>query len=239
MNLFDVLLCQPLLNALMLIYQYLPGRDFGLAVIVFTALIRLLLYPLVAESIRVQKITTDLQPKIKEIQTKYKNDKEKQAALIMALWKDNKVNPFNGFMLVLIQLPVLFALYSVFRKGLNAQALSGLYSFVPNPGAIDPHFLGVNLAAGSLLMAAVAGVLQFVQTKMMTNVSKPAGNAASSDPMEKFSSTMQNYTLYFMPVLTVFIFWRLPAVLSLYWIVTSLFSIAQQYFIFKKMKPTA
>ncbi|PIX88058.1 MAG: hypothetical protein COZ30_01955, partial [Candidatus Nealsonbacteria bacterium CG_4_10_14_3_um_filter_36_16] len=94
-NLFKVILYQPLFNALVLLYQYLPGHDFGVAVIVLTILIRLILYPLMVQSIKSQKVLSELQPKIQEIQQKYKGDKEKQAKETMGLYQREKINPFG------------------------------------------------------------------------------------------------------------------------------------------------
>jgi len=232
MNLFDVVLYQPLFNILMVFYQYLPGRDFGVAVIALTVLIRILLYPLVAESIRVQKITAKIQPKVKEIQEKYKNDKEKQATLMMELWREHKINPLSSFLFLLIQLPILWALYQVFWNGFKDGALDRLYGFVPNPGTIDPMFFGaVNLSQSYPAFAIVAGILQYIQVKMM--MPKIDADKKEKTQTEQFAAMMQTQSLYVFPAITVLIFWGLPSALGLYWIVTSVFSIAQQYFILK------
>ncbi len=233
MNLFDVALYQPLFNILIVLYQYLPGRDFGVAVIALTVLIRLLLYPLVAESIRVQKITTQIQPKVKEIQEKYKNDKEKQALLTMELWKEYKVNPLSSFLFLLIQLPILWALYRVFWNGFKDGALAMLYGFVPSPGIINPMFFGlIDLSRSYPAFAVAAGILQYFQVKMM--LPKPVEDKKEKSQTEQFASMMQTQSLYVFPVITVVIFWGLPAALGLYWVVTSIFSIIQQYYILKK-----
>jgi len=230
-NVFNVILYQPLFNALVLLYQYLPGRDFGIAVIALTIIIRLVLYPLMVQSIKSQKALSELQPKIQEIQSKYKQNKERQARLTMELYKKEKINPFGGCLPLLIQLPLLIALYRVFWKGLQPEAMDSLYGFVPNPGIIDPTFLGIiNLAEASLVLAVLAGITQFFQTKMITpKTSKPK----SGDQMSQFSGMMQKQMLYFFPVFTVFILWKLPAAIGVYWIITALFSILQQYLIFK------
>ncbi len=115
---FHAILYQPLFNALVLLYQYFPGHDFGIAVIILTVLIRILLYPLMFQSIKSQKILAELQPKIQEIQNKYKNDKEKQTKATMELYQKEKINPFGGCLPLLIQLPILIALFQVFSKGL-------------------------------------------------------------------------------------------------------------------------
>jgi YidC/Oxa1 family membrane protein insertase len=231
MNIFDAAIYQPLFNILIILYQYLG--DFGFAVIALTALIRILLYPLAAESIRVQKVTAAIQPKMKEIQEEYKNEKEKQAMLMMQLWKENKINPLSSFLFLLIQLPILWGLYRVFWDGFKNGSLSMLYGFVPNPGSIDPSFLGaISLAGAFPAFAIAAGVLQFIQVKMM--VPAPAAEKREKSQSEQFAAMMQTQSLYVFPAITVLIFWNLPAALGLYWIATSVFSIAQQFYILRK-----
>jgi len=229
---FNTILYQPLFNALVLLYSYLPGHDFGIAVIILTVIIRIILYPLMIKSIRSQKILSDLQPKVQEIQRKYKDDKEKQSKELMALYQKEKINPFGGCLPLLIQLPILIALYRVFWKGLQPEAMGMLYNFVPNPGAIDPTFLGfINLAAPSLIFAILAGIAQFFQSKMLMTQKTNGKN----DQMGQLSNMMQKQMLYFFPIFTVFILWRLPSAIGLYWIITALFSIGQQYLILKPL----
>jgi YidC/Oxa1 family membrane protein insertase len=231
--LFTIVFYQPLLNALILLYMYFPGRDFGVAIVVLTVLIRLLLYPLLAESIRVQRVTSQLQPQIKEIQEKYKHDKEQQAVLQMKLLKDNNVNVFNGFFVTLVQLPILIALYQVFIHGLQASASGQLYAFVANPGVVNPMFLHlIDLSKPSPLMVLAAGALQFFQSKMFYPQQKNSGASPESGQMQ---ATMQRQFLYLLPVMTIVIFWNFPAALSLYWVVTSICAIIQQKIIFKKL----
>jgi len=231
---FNLILYQPLFNALILFYEYLPGHDFGIAVIVLTVLIRFILYPLMTQSTKSQKVLSGLQPKIQEIQGKYKNDKEKQSRAIMELYQKEKINPFGGCLPLLIQLPILIALYRVFLKGFQPEAMAGLYSFVPYPGVINPIFLGlINLAESSLILAILAAVVQFFQSKMVMPPSSKK-QVKGKDQMAQFSGIMQKQMLYFFPIFTFFILTRLPAALGIYWIVTSVFSIAQTHFIFKK-----
>lgn len=233
MNIFTVLLYQPLFNLLILFYEYVPGHDFGVAVVLLTFLIRLLLYPLMAESLRVQKVTNKIQPRMKEIQEKYKDDKEKQAMLIMQLWRENKINPFSSFFFLFIQIPILWSLYRVFFDGFKEGSLSMVYGFLPKPGVIDPIFLGtVNLSAPYPLFAIVAAVLQYLQVKMMMppknpNINKECGQS------EQFAEMMRLQSIYVMPVFTALIFWGLPSALGLYWMVSNLFTIGQQYVILK------
>jgi len=231
MNFFDAILYQPLLNVLVVLYQFLG--DFGFAVIALTVIIRVLLYPLAAEAIRTQKITAAIQPKMKEIQEKYKNDKEKQALMMMELWREHKFNPLSGLFFLLIQFPVLLTLYFLFQNGFKDGALDMLYGFVPNPGKINPSFLGVvDLSQSVPVFAILAGGLQFVQTKMMTPKIPPSNNKEKSQS-ERFNEILQKEMLYIFPLFTVWIFWFMPSALGLYWVVTSIFSIIQQHFILK------
>lgn len=235
---FNLILYQPLFNLLVLLYAYLPGHDFGIAVIVLTVIIRLVLYPLMAQSIKSQKILSELQPKLQEVQRRYKTDREKQAKEIIELYKKEKINPLGGFLPLLIQLPILIALYQVFWKGFLPESMTKLYSFVFNPGLIDPTFLGIiNLAQGSFVLALLAGFCQFFQTKMVAPRKRDKEEKGSNVP--DFSKMMQKQMLYFFPAFTVFFLWKLPAAIGLYWIVTSLFSIGQQYLIFKNSNKTA
>ncbi len=224
------LLYQFFLNALILLYQYLPGQDFGVAVIVLTILIKLALYPLSARGIRAQRALAQLQPKIKEIQKKFKNDREKQARAMMELYKKEGVNPFFGFLPLLIQIPILIAFFQVFWRGFGEEQLVFLYNFVPHPGQVNTTFLGIiNLAEPSIILAIIIGIVQFFQTKM-TMPSQGAGRGRLD-----FSQLIQKQMLYFFPIFTVFILCFLPAALALYWLVMTLFTIAQQYIIFKKI----
>ena len=232
-NLFNLILYQPLFNALIFLYEYLPGRDFGIAVIVLTVLIKVLFYPLGTKAIKSQKALQELQPKIKEIQEKYKKDRQAQAKATMELYRESKISPFSGFLPILIQLPILIALYQVFWKGLRPEGLSHLYSFLPNPGQIDPTFFGIiNLAGPSIILAFLAGIFQFFQTKMTMPRQKSV--SSSKNPGPDFSQMMQKQMLYFFPIFTVFILWKLPSAIALYWIVTSVFTIIQQYFITRR-----
>jgi len=227
LEVFNKVLYQPLFNALVLIYNYFPGNDFGIAVIVLTVLIRLALHPLMSQSLKSQRVMSDLQPKIKEVQNKFKDNKQKQTEELLKIYQDAKINPISGFLPLLIQLPLLIALYQVFWKGLEPGAMSSLYGFVPNAGIINPSFLGlVNLSQASMLFAILAGTVQFFQAKSMNPKTKQTGDSKTN----QMANIMQKQMMYFLPFFTVMILLRLPAAIALYWIVTSLFSIMQQHF---------
>ncbi len=225
---FHLILTQPLLNILIWFYNVIPVQDMGLAIIALTVFIRLLLIPSFQKSLRSQKELQQIQPKLDELRRQHKDDKEAQTKAILEFYKQHKVNPFSSCLPLLLQLPILIALYRVFLVGLNGNIAGDLYSFIGNPGEINTNFLGlIDLQKTNLLFAFLAGGFQFVQSKM---IAPPAGLA----PKDKTASLMSAQFTYFMPILTVIIAMRLPAGLSLYWVVTTLFAIAQQYYIMKK-----
>ena len=183
--------------------------------------------PLSRKQIESQKKMQELQPRIKETQEKYKNDKEAQAKAMMELYSVHKVNPLSSCLPLLIQLPILIALYQVFMQSLNGKELAGIYAFIQNPGHIDPMFLGwLNLANHNIIMAVIAGGLQYLQSYMML--------AKNTGTMDSTAKMLRWQTLYFLPGITIVFGAQFPAGLTLYWIVTTLFGIAQQYYILRK-----
>jgi len=226
---FNDVFYRPLFNGLIFLYNIMPWHDFGVAIIVLTLVIRLILYPLNQKAIKSQRALNDLQPQIKEVQSKHKNDKAKQSQALMELYKNNGINPASGCLPLLIQLPVLIALYRVFWNGLNPASLSSLYSFISRPEMINPWFLRlIDLSKNNYIMAILAGVLTFFQTKMI--VPKQQKVPVAGD----FGTMFNKQMVYLMPVITVVIAWRLPAGLALYWIVITLFGIVQQYLVTRK-----
>lgn len=239
---FNLVLYKPLFNALILLYKYLPGNDFGIAIIVLTLLIRFLLYPLGTQAIKSQKALSELQPKLKEIQEKNKDDKDKQTKEIMALYQKAKINPFSGCLPLLIQLPILYALYRVFWQGLKSTDLSSsLYSFTPQISSINASFLGIidlskSASAGTyinIILVLLVGIAQYIQGKMSVQKQKTSGKKDAASAM---ANVMQKQMVYFLPGFIILTLWALPSALSLYWFISAVFSIVQQYFVFKKTK---
>lgn len=221
--LFNEFFYRPLLNGLVFLYNIVPGHDMGISIIVLTIVIRFILWPLTGKSIKNQKVLTKIQPQIEEIKKKFKNNKEAQAKALMGLYSENKINPLAGFLPLVIQIPIIFALWRVFLNSLNLD-LNSLYSFIPAPAQVQSIFLGlVDLSHKSVVLAILAGVLQYFQTKMIM--------PASTKPVEasSFSHIMSKQMLYFGPILSIVIFWSLPAALPLYWIVVTLLTLLQQY----------
>lgn len=227
---FHSFIYQPIYNALIFLYNVIPGNDLGVAIVALTVLIRILLYPVAQKQIESQKKLQDLQPEIKKLQDKYKGDKEKQGRALMDFYKERKVNPASGCLPLVIQIVFFIALYRAFIAGLNFDSgCNDLYGFVSCPASLNVKFFGLlDLAKPNTVLAVVAAASQFVQTKMMMS------KTPVSQKKDDFSSIMNKQMLYIGPVLTLFIGLRFPAGLAVYWIVNTLFAIGQQYLIMKK-----
>jgi len=226
-TIFNEILYQPLFNLLVFFYNVIPGHDFGVAIILITLLIRTILFPLSRKSIKSRKALEELQPKIKEIQKKYK-EKEEQARELMKFYKENKITPASGCLPLLIQLPILIALYRVFMTVTDSVNLRLLYPFVKNPGSLDPSFLNiVDLSIPSIFLAILAGVFQFFQSKIMFKSPTSTGSQKREQKMVNIQKTMGRQMTYFMPLLTIFIALKLPAGLPLYWAVSTLLGIGE------------
>lgn len=242
---FTELIYRPLFNALVIFYNAIPGHDIGMAIIVLTVLVRLLLYKMNSKSIKSQRELQEIQPVIKEIQQKYKDNKEKQAQELMSVYQKHKINPFSGCLPLLVQFPIIIGLYYVFLNGFQDGSLNILYSFVSNPGHLNTlSFRGIiDLAKPNVYMALLASVLQYFQTSSLMKVS--GNNKKTNDgkaeeektPEEKaqdFAQALSQNMMYTMPVVTFLFALHLPSGLALYWSVTTLFAIVQQYLIIKK-----
>lgn len=226
-EIFNKVLYQPLLNVLVFLYQFLPGSDLGTAVIVLTVLVRLFLLPFTLKALRSQKKMAALQEKTKEIQNREK-DKEKQMAEIMNLYSQENVSLFDSMVPLLIQLSLLMALYRVFLRGFGPETLDFLYSFVARPSEINMSFLGIiDLSVPSLALAIIAGITQLIQFKTMPQTQS---NKEASKVMGPIS--------YFMTFFIFMIVLRMPSIVGLYIITTTIFTIGQQYFLHKNDKQT-
>jgi len=218
-NLFNIYLYDPLLSALLFFYEIIPGHDLGVAIIVLTFAIRVILLPLFYKGAKDQAIMQRLAPKIKAIQQEHKEDRAKQAQALMDLYREHKVNPLSQFLIIIIQLPILIALYWVFLKG------------IPANSELNHYFLSfIDLSKRSFVIVILAALAQYFQGKLA--LPKKIKSDGELSPMERMGRQM----VFFGPVLTVAFLSYLPSAVGLYWLTTSVFSVIQQIVINKKLK---
>ncbi|HSX02857.1 MAG TPA: YidC/Oxa1 family membrane protein insertase [Candidatus Saccharimonadia bacterium] len=233
---FNTILVQPLFNLLAFIYAVIPFHDFGVAIILLTIVVRLLLWPLVNKQLHSQRALQELQPELQRIKSQVKGDKQLEGKLVMELYKEKEINPFASFLPLLIQLPIFFALFVVLRDVVKPGEIAQLaYEPVKHLGPIadiihgthtfDPKFLGVVvLAKASPILAVLAAIAQFVQTKQLQPKQK------AKDAQAQMMAGM----IYLFPVLTFIVGLSLPSALALYWTTTSLVAILQQYLVLQR-----
>lgn len=226
-EIYNELLYRPLLNITVFLYNLIPGSDFGLAIIALTLLIRLIFLPLTVKTVLSQRALNKVNPQIKAIKEKHKNDKAAQSAAILKLYKDNNINPMAGCLPLLIQLPILIALYQAFVGIFKPESMGLLYDFVANPGFINDKFLNlINIAKPNIFMTMLAGGLQFLQAKQASFYNKEQGA-----DLNKEMAALNSQMLYFFPILIIIIGWNLPAGLMVYWVTTTVLSMAEQTYI--------
>jgi YidC/Oxa1 family membrane protein insertase len=235
MAIFDTLVYNPIYNVLIFLYNTVPGQDFGIAIILTTLILKFILLPLSKQQIESQKKMQELQPKIKALQHKHKDDKEKQTRAVMEFYKENKVNPLAGCLPLIVQLTFLIAIYRVLinisQAGLRVQE-NALYSFVTDPGQINHLFFNlVDLTKPNYLFAVLAAGAQYYQTKIM--MARQPKTEPKDGEAPDFATIMTKQMLIIGPMLTLFIGFTFPAGLSLYWLVSTVFMIAQQEYILK------
>ncbi len=261
MSLFDTLIVQPIFNLLIAIYGILPGSDFGIALIIFTIIVRLAMWPLVKKQLHQTKVMRSIQPELKKIKAKAKGNRQVEAQLMMELYRERGVSPFSSFGLLLIQLPIFIALFRVIQiMTVNRDQIANFtYDFLEKLGPIqaiiadanhqfNESLLGIiNLtkhAVGSegiywplLILAAVASVLQYIQSKQTTpvpteqkrlrDIMKESATGKQADQAEISAAMSQNMIKIF-PFITFFVAIYLPGALVLYYAASSGVAVIQQ-----------
>lgn len=238
LELWHIVFYQPIFNALIALYNTVAFGDIGIAIVILTLCVKIVLFPFSRQALASQKALAAIQPKIDAVKREHKDDKEALSRAIMGIYSEHKVNPAASCLPLVIQLPIFIALYQVLIAGLASRDLGSLYGFVANPGTINTTAFGfINLAAPSVMLALVAGIAQFFQARQMTHMQQPAARTAGASAKDETMLAMMNkQMLYVMPVMTVVIGISLPAGLSLYWCITNILTIAQQYIL---MRPTS
>ncbi len=229
MNIFTLILIQPLFNLLALIVAVVPGHDFGVAIIIFTVLSRLALWPMLKKQLHSQRVMQTIQPELKKVKEQAKGDKQKEAQMIMELYKERGVSPFSSLGPLFLQLPIFIALFAVLRHVLTHGEIEHLsYSFIKTLPEIKrlialktfkpTLFNVVDLTKSkNLVLALISGGAQYFQGKQLM--------PKNPDPQQK---QMFQTTAIVLPLFSAFIAYTFPAALALYFVASSLVAILQQ-----------
>lgn len=247
MNIFNILLVNPILNLLLVFYSLMenagiPG-SFGWSVILLTITIRLLLTPLTKAQMESVKKLSEIKPALDALQKKHASDKQRLQQEQLKLYKDAGINPAAGCLPALIQIPVFIALYNVFLQVLDsspenmvATVNEKLYPFLSTfqVTSVDLNFFGLDLAlrpnqwqtvgVGLLIIPVLTAFFQWLQTKMTL----PQQNAQGSNNKDDFSKALTTQTTFILPIMIGFFAYSFPIGLALYWNSFSIFGIIQQ-----------
>lgn len=206
-------------HVLRIIFEFV--NNYGLSIVVFTLLVRLLLVPLMIKQIRSQKAMQDIQPKIKEIQEKYKNKPEKQQEELMKIYQEAKINPLAGCLPLLIQMPILIGLFNVLREPVTY----GVFQSAAEFAKADTGFLWIKSisSTNNVSLALLSGISAYFMQKMMTT-----GDEQTENMMKSMT--------YVMAAMSLFWGYTFQAGLAVYWITSNLFSIAQYKLITSPLK---
>ncbi len=188
---FTALIVKPIFNLLVLIYALLPGHNFGLSIIIFTVLVRLLMWPLVKKQLHQAKAMRELQPELKRIKAAAKGDRQKESLMMMELYKEREINPFASIGLLIVQIPIFIGLYSGLHRIVNdtnalitfsyswVHNLSWLKALAADIGRFDSTLLGVvdlsRAAIGktggiywpAMIIVIASAVVQYFQAKQL------------------------------------------------------------------------
>ncbi len=231
-TLWNIIIYQPIYNALIFIAQHVTGKDVGLAVIVLTIVIRLILFPLSKKSIVGQYKMKALEPKLQALKNKGLS-KEEEAQATFALYKEYKINPFSGCLYIIIQLPILLALSLCFTHGVSQP--THLYHFLSTDG-LKSTFLGVvNITKPFFWFALLAGITQAIQA-FLAPQPIPAGSSNDTNMQTQLAKSLSVQTKYILPVIIVIIASRLASAVSIYWAMANIFSILQELYLRKTVR---
>lgn len=238
-TIWNALVYNPLYNALVWLIDILPGSNIALAVIILTVFVKIILLPLNKKSIKSQIAMKEIEPELNKIKKNYP-DKQVQAQKTLSLYKEKGVNPFSGCLVILLQFPIIIALYVVFTKGINGGVINSdiLYPFIKNPVEIGLNFLSLKITDKSIVIAILVAVSQYFSLKQINSLNKEKEKIQTSDEKsdfaQEFSKNMSKNMTYTMPIVIGIVSYQVSVAVALYFLTSNIVSIIQQTLLLRK-----
>ena len=227
---FHIGVYQPLYNALIWLVDRVPFHDMGLAIILLTLMVRVVLYPLSKRAIESQKKMKEVAPDIEKLKEKHKDDSRAQSEAIFSLYREKEIRLSAGFILILVQLPILIALYWIFALSkLPTIDTSLLYSFIVVPASVNTNFLGISLTGHSIVLAVLVVMTQMLYTRLAMGPRIPPPVKKTTSFSEDMASSFDLQARYFLPVMFGFFAYYVVAAAPLFWVTGNIAMIAQEY----------
>lgn len=239
---YHTFIFRPLYNGLVGLMDILPWADIGVAVILFTIIVKVILFPLSKSALLTQVRMKEIEPEVNKIKNQYANDRQAQTLKTMELYKSKGIKPFSGILLLFIQLPILLGLIQIFYKIIPTIVGTDLYSFIPTP-VVKTLFVGlVDLTQPSIYLAIATGIIQYLQLKFSLAARQAPAVSGDKGGTAQMMNSMNNNMKFLVPVLAfVSIYWIIPAkfpeassIIALYWMTSSLMTFLQELVIRKK-----
>lgn len=233
---FHTLFYEPVYNLVAIVLSFVPLHDIGTAIVIVTLIVKALLLPINISALRTQYLMKKVEPEMKEIKELQKKDPQEAAKKMVEMYRREKINPFSSIFGIILQIPIFFALYFVFSKGLVSDT-SSLYSFVTFPENLHTIAFGIfDVTEKNVVVALFAGLSSYMlakrQTQTMTTSSQNKGEDSFQDHLMK---SMKIQLLYVIPVIVAASGMVLPSALALYWLVSNLVSYGQDVYVKNKL----
>jgi YidC/Oxa1 family membrane protein insertase len=228
---FNTFVYDPLYNGLVYLVDVLPAHDIGIAVVLLTIAVKIVLFPLSRQAVRTQIAMREIAPEVEEIKVRLKDKQDEQARAIFALYRERGVRPFSSFFLILLQFPILFGLYFVFWKGGFPNVDPALlYSFVPLPEMVNMKFLGFfDMGERSIILAGLAGLTQLAYARLSMGPRKPREKTKEASFSADMAHSFDLQARYVLPIIVAGIAYTVAAAVPLYWTTSNLFMLAQEF----------
>ena len=228
----------PVYNGLVFFIDIIPGGDVGLAIIATIIIVKLILLPLSIKAAKTQRIMREIEPKLREIKETHKDNREAQALAMMTVYREAGMNPFASLFLIFLQIPIIIALYfSVYSGGgvkLPDINIDLLYAFVDNPSFVNMNFLGmIDITGKSVFLAFLAGITQYYQVKVSIPELPPRDPNKAPEMKDEIVRNMHLQMRYVMPVIIFFVSYAISAAIALYFFVSNIVAILQEFYIKK------
>jgi YidC/Oxa1 family membrane protein insertase len=228
----------PVYNGLIFFIDILPNGDVGLAIIALVIVVKTILLPLSIKAVKTQRIMREITPKLNALKEKHKDDRQAQAQAMLAIYKEAGLNPFAGIVVMLIQIPILIALYFAVYSGggvaLPAINTALLYSFIPVPELVTMNFLGfIDITSQSLGLALLAGLTQYWQLKYAMPPLPEPEPGTTPDFKDELMRNMQTQMKYVLPPIIVIVSFTISAAIALYFVVSNVVTVIQELWVRK------
>ena len=232
---FHTIFYEPIYNLLVLVLSYVPSHDIGAAILIVTLIVKGILLPLNLSTLRGQHLMKKVEEEVREIREKHKHSPQEAGRKTMEVYKREKINPFASFFAILIQIPVVIALYLVFSKGFIVDVES-LYSFVRFPESLNTIAFGLfDVTKKNSIIAVLAGVSSYILARRQTQsmvINKKPGEETMQD---QFMKSMRIQLLYVLPLIIGFSAAIVPAALGFYWLISNIIGYAQDIYMKRKL----